>query len=80
MRVEDGRLLGQRGHDVRVLSADPWHVAWQSGDTVVDVATDVDADALAELVAAFPGSAAGDDAGVLRVTAAPASEPGKDAQ
>ncbi|MFD6137668.1 zf-HC2 domain-containing protein [Isoptericola sp. NPDC060257] len=58
--------LAVRGHDVRVLSADPWHVAWQSGDTVVDVATDVDADALAELVAAFPGSAAGDDTGVLR--------------
>ncbi|MFC7878861.1 zf-HC2 domain-containing protein [Isoptericola sp. NPDC057391] len=58
--------LAVRGHDVRVLSADPWHVAWQSGDTVVDVATDVDADALAELVAAFPGSAEGDDAGVLR--------------
>ncbi|MEL7975876.1 zf-HC2 domain-containing protein [Isoptericola sp. F-RaC21] len=54
-----------RGHDVRVLSADPWHVAWQSGDTVVDVATDVDAESLAELVAAFPGSAEGDDAGVL---------------
>ncbi|MFF2452068.1 zf-HC2 domain-containing protein [Isoptericola sp. NPDC058082] len=58
--------LAVRGHDVRVLSADPWHVAWQSGDTVVDVATDVDAEALAELVAAFPGSAEGDDAGVLR--------------
>ncbi|WP_176168809.1 zf-HC2 domain-containing protein [Krasilnikoviella flava] len=54
-------------HDVRVLSADPWHVAWQSGDTVVDVATDVEPEALAELVAAFPGSAAGDDAGVLHV-------------
>jgi hypothetical protein len=54
-----------RDHDVRVLSADPWHVAWQSGETVVDVATDVEAEALAELVAAFPGSAAGDDAGVL---------------
>lgn len=57
--------FADRDHDVRVLSSEPWHVAWQSGDTVVDVATDVDAETLAELVAAFPGSAEGDDAGVL---------------
>ncbi|MFC8597864.1 zf-HC2 domain-containing protein [Isoptericola sp. NPDC057191] len=58
--------LAVGGHDLRVLSSDPWHVAWQSGDTAVDVASDLPADALAELVAAFPGSAEGDDAGVLR--------------
>ena len=53
-------------HDVRVLASDPWHVAWQSGDTVVDVATDVDEETLAALVAAFPGAAEGGDVGVLR--------------
>ncbi|MFD6176456.1 MULTISPECIES: zf-HC2 domain-containing protein [unclassified Isoptericola] len=52
-------------HDVRVLSSEPWHVAWQSGDTALDVVADLPADALAELVAAFPGTTAGDDAGVL---------------
>ncbi|MFI2104041.1 zf-HC2 domain-containing protein [Isoptericola sp. NPDC019693] len=57
--------LAVQGHEVRVLSSDPWHVAWQSGDTVVDVATDVDAETLAELVAAFPGTSEDDDAGVL---------------
>ncbi|MEU2199623.1 zf-HC2 domain-containing protein [Isoptericola sp. NPDC019482] len=57
--------FADQGHDVRVLSSDPWHVAWQSGDTVVDVATDADEETVAELVAAFPGSAEDDDAGVL---------------
>ncbi|MCK9792232.1 zf-HC2 domain-containing protein [Isoptericola sp. 4D.3] len=58
--------LAVRGYDVRVLSSDPWHVAWQSGDTAFDVAADIPAEALAELVAAFPGSGEGDDEGVLQ--------------
>ena len=51
------------GRDVDVLSSEPWHVAWQAGDVVVDVATDVPEDVLAEVVAAFPSH--GYDAGVL---------------
>ena len=58
-----GRGLDVPGHDVQVLSADPWHVAWQAGDVAVDVTADVPRDVLTEIVAAFPGG--GYDAGVL---------------
>jgi len=54
---------GFDGRDVEVLSSEPWHVAWQAGDVVVDVAADVPEDVLADVVAAFPGD--GYDAGVL---------------
>ncbi|MFE6969499.1 zf-HC2 domain-containing protein [Isoptericola sp. NPDC057653] len=63
--VAGSGALEVRDHDLRVLSSDPWHVAWQSGDTAFDLASDLPADALAELVAAFPGTSTGDDAGVL---------------
>jgi hypothetical protein len=56
-------VLQGAGHDVEVLSSDPWHVAWQCGDVVVDVAADLPEDVLADVVAAFPGR--GYDAGVL---------------
>jgi anti-sigma factor RsiW len=42
------------GRSVHVLSEEPWHVVWQSGDTVVDVVADVGQDEVAELVASFP--------------------------
>jgi hypothetical protein len=51
------------GHDVRVLSSEPWHVVWQAGDIALDVSTDVPRDVLVDLVAAFPGGRY--DAGVL---------------
>ncbi|MDF9875775.1 zf-HC2 domain-containing protein [Cellulosimicrobium cellulans] len=39
---------------VHVLSEEPWHVVWQSGDTVIDVVADTEQETLAALVAAFP--------------------------
>ncbi|MFC8923617.1 zf-HC2 domain-containing protein [Cellulosimicrobium sp. NPDC057127] len=42
------------GRTVHVLSEEPWHVVWQSGDTVVDVVADTGQDDLADLVASFP--------------------------
>ncbi|WP_435735366.1 zf-HC2 domain-containing protein [Cellulosimicrobium sp. PMB13] len=42
------------GRRVHVLSEDPWHVVWQSGDTVIDVVADTEHEVLADLVAAFP--------------------------
>nr|WP_194719875.1 zf-HC2 domain-containing protein [Cellulosimicrobium arenosum] len=39
---------------VHVLSQDPWHVVWQSGDTVVDVVGDGEEQDVAGLVATFP--------------------------
>ncbi|WP_251153254.1 zf-HC2 domain-containing protein [Cellulosimicrobium sp. Marseille-Q4280] len=42
------------GRRVHVLSEEPWHVVWQSGDTVVDVVADTEDEVLADLVAAFP--------------------------
>ncbi|QAY62029.1 zf-HC2 domain-containing protein [Xylanimonas allomyrinae] len=64
----DGTLAGGRteriaGHTVTVLSTEPWHVAWQAGDVVVDVAADVPRDVLEAVLAAFPSD--GYDAGVL---------------
>ncbi|WP_425954734.1 zf-HC2 domain-containing protein [Xylanimonas sp. McL0601] len=61
--LAEGRaeLLG--GRRVAVLSTEPWHVAWQSGDVVVDVAADVPRDVLETVVAGFPADRY--DAGVL---------------
>jgi anti-sigma factor RsiW len=42
------------GRSVHVLSDEPWHVVWQSGDTVIDVVADTEQETLAALVAAFP--------------------------
>ncbi|QJW37312.1 zf-HC2 domain-containing protein [Cellulosimicrobium protaetiae] len=42
------------GRRVHVLSEAPWHVVWQSGDTVVDVVADTEQETVAALVAAFP--------------------------
>ncbi|MDO8151661.1 zf-HC2 domain-containing protein [Isoptericola sp. b408] len=73
VRQQVGRLAEQTGASVRageagrddvvVLSRDPWHVAWQAGDVVVEVTTDAPEDVLAEIVAAFPERDY--DAGVL---------------
>ncbi|GAB2457040.1 zf-HC2 domain-containing protein [Xylanimonas ulmi] len=51
------------GRDVTVLSSEPWHVAWQAGDVVVDLAADVPREVLGAVVAAFPAD--GYDPGVL---------------
>ncbi|MCB7136506.1 zf-HC2 domain-containing protein [Cellulosimicrobium marinum] len=42
------------GRTVHVLSDEPWHVVWQSGDTVVDVASGADREHVLAVVAAFP--------------------------
>jgi hypothetical protein len=42
------------GRAVHVLSDEPWHVVWQSGNTVIDVVADTEQDTLVALVAAFP--------------------------
>jgi len=42
------------GRRVHVLSEEPWHVVWQSGDTVIDVVADTEQETVAALVAAFP--------------------------
>lgn len=42
---------------VYLLSRSPWHLAWQDGDTVVEVVSDDDESSVAEVVSAFPGSA-----------------------
>jgi anti-sigma factor RsiW len=57
------RLSVGDAREVVVLSRDPWHVAWQDGDVVVEVTTDAPEDVLVEVVAAFPGHDY--DAGVL---------------
>lgn len=45
------------GHRVvHVLSTDPWHAAWQSGDTVVEVVAAGPSGAVATLVAGFPAA------------------------
>ncbi|MCA5892380.1 zf-HC2 domain-containing protein [Isoptericola sp. NEAU-Y5] len=70
VRQRPGRLSGDAratlpvpGHDVQVLSSDPWHVAWQAGETAVELTADAPRDEVAALVASFPGG--GYDAGVL---------------
>ncbi|RYV51999.1 anti-sigma factor family protein [Pengzhenrongella frigida] len=52
---------------VYVINRQPWHVVWQSGDTVVSVVSEASTDSVAELVADFP--AAGFDDGLpARIT------------
>lgn len=55
--------LGLADRRVQLLSTEPWHVAWQAGDVVVDVAADVPHEVMTQVVAAFPAD--GYDAGVL---------------
>ncbi len=55
------------GRTVYVLSTLPWHVAWQSGDTVVEVVSASGSSAAESVVAEFPAD--GFDAGVpARIT------------
>lgn len=51
----DQLTIGDR--TVYLLSRAPWHLAWQDGDTVVEVVSDDDGASVTEVVAAFPGSA-----------------------
>ncbi len=44
------------GHDVHVLSQSPWHVVWQSGDTVVSVVAGGESPAVDAVVSAFPAT------------------------
>lgn len=44
------------GRTVYLLSAEPWHAAWQSGDTVVEVVSSRTATEAAQVVAQFPES------------------------
>ncbi|PZR55092.1 zf-HC2 domain-containing protein [Xylanimonas oleitrophica] len=64
-RLAPGTGTTQRlgGREVAVLSSEPWHVAWQCDDVVVDVAADVPQEVLEQVLTAFPGD--GYDAGVL---------------
>lgn len=54
-----GALPVHRVHDrdVHLVSADPWYVVWQDGDTVVTVVAEGSSDAARELVGAHPGAA-----------------------
>jgi hypothetical protein len=59
------RTLGDR--TVYVLSTHPWHAAWQSGDTVVEVVSSSTSRDVESVVAEFPGE--GFDDGVpARIT------------
>ena len=44
------------GRDVYLLSSQPWHVAWQADDTVVEVLAPAPGDDVDALVAAFPAA------------------------
>jgi hypothetical protein len=44
------------GRDVYLLSSEPWHVAWQCDDAVVEVLAPTADDDVAALVAAFPAA------------------------
>lgn len=50
------------GRSVYVLTRQPWHAVWQSGDTVVSIVSEASTESMAELVASFP--AAGYDDGL----------------
>lgn len=59
------QAIGDR--TVYVLNRQPWHVAWQAGDTVVSIVADASTDSVADLVAQFP-AASFDDGLPARVT------------
>lgn len=74
---ERGRLAGASltgvptevvgGRTVLVLNRQPWHVVWQSGDTVVSIVAEASTTSVAELVADFP-AAGFDDGPAARIT------------
>ena len=71
-RLEEAALVGVPtqaigDRTVYVLNRQPWHVAWQSGDTVVSVVADASTESVADLVAEFP-AAEFDDGLPARVT------------
>lgn len=58
-RLDPGVVTGTMaldvdGGSVHVLSTEPWHAAWQAGDTVVSVLAERPAAVLDDLVGAFP--------------------------
>jgi hypothetical protein len=58
-RLDAGALtaadrLDLAGHTVYVLSTAPWHAAWQSGDTVVEIVSAGSGPEVATVVAQFP--------------------------
>lgn len=60
-RLDVAALAGQPtqqvgGRTVYVLSSEPWHVAWQADDTVVEVVAPADGADVDKLVAAFPAA------------------------
>jgi hypothetical protein len=55
------------GHEVYELSRQPWHLVWQSDDTVVTLVSGAPADSVSELVADFP-AAGYDDRLPARIT------------
>jgi anti-sigma factor RsiW len=60
-RLDVAALAGQPtqevgGRTVYVLSAEPWHVAWQADDTVVEVVAPMSDEDVDNLVAAFPAA------------------------
>ncbi|MCU1430998.1 MAG: zf-HC2 protein [Actinotalea sp.] len=50
------RPSGEGGERVHVLSAAPWHCAWQSGDTVVSVVAEVPSEALVTVLESYPAT------------------------
>ena len=60
--IGDAARLTVSGRTVYVLTLAPWHVVWQSGDTVVSIVSDASTPSSARLVADFP--AAGYDDGL----------------
>ncbi|WP_029290505.1 zf-HC2 domain-containing protein [Cellulomonas sp. HZM] len=62
-RLDEAAVVGAQAADVEgidavLLSTEPWHVAWQSGDTVVQVVAGRDSGAARSFVAGFPVGAA----------------------
>ena len=65
-RLDDAALAGVPtqavgDRSVYVLNRQPWHVAWQSGDTVVSIVSDASTRSVAELIADFPAAGFDDD-------------------
>ncbi|MDT0165288.1 zf-HC2 domain-containing protein [Actinotalea sp. AC32] len=61
-RLDDGAVDGLpvqhvRGRAVHLVSAEPWYVVWQDGDTVVTVVAEDASDSTHDLVGAHPGAA-----------------------
>lgn len=52
--VADAEVLEVDGREIRVLSGEPWHGVWQSGDTVVSIVASVPEETVHELIKAYP--------------------------